>query len=124
LLVPDRPVGEFAWTWREDGKVVPQIKYTFGEEWITRLKRGMKKFAAFLFTAGAKEVGFQHQAFQRLRLDHCCAVGDEKDQRNVCGLAPIYTLLHALNPREVKLLRYGVALDPQGSITFASLLVG
>ncbi|MFQ5913053.1 MAG: AmmeMemoRadiSam system protein B [Nitrospinota bacterium] len=50
-------------------------------------------------------------------------VRDEQDQRNICGLTPIYTLLHALDCREVSLLLYGISPDPQGTVTFASLLV-
>lgn len=50
-------------------------------------------------------------------------VREEKDRRNVCGLTAIYTLLHVLKSREVRLLKYGVAPDPQGTVTFASLLV-
>lgn len=66
LLVPDRPVGSFAWTWSESGKLAPQINYPFSEEWIARLKQGMKTFARFLFEAGAEEVAFQHQGFAPL----------------------------------------------------------
>lgn len=67
LLVPDRPVGSFDWSWDDNGKVHPKITYPFSDEWVARLKRGMKAFAAFLFEAGAEEVGFQHQAFAPLQ---------------------------------------------------------
>ncbi|MEE8110237.1 MAG: AmmeMemoRadiSam system protein B [bacterium] len=50
-------------------------------------------------------------------------VQEEQDRRNVCGLTPIYTLLHALQSPEVKLLKYGFSPDPQGTVTFAGLLV-
>ncbi len=50
-------------------------------------------------------------------------VQEEGDERNVCGLTPIYTMLHALESREVEMIKYGVAPDPQGTVTFASLLV-
>jgi AmmeMemoRadiSam system protein B len=50
-------------------------------------------------------------------------VQGEKDQRNVCGLTPIYTLLTALKGRKVDMLKYAAAPDPQGTVTFASLLI-
>jgi AmmeMemoRadiSam system protein B len=47
----------------------------------------------------------------------------EQDQRRVCGLSPIDTLLRVINAREGKLLKYGQSMDPttQSVVTFASL---
>jgi len=39
----------------------------------------------------------------------------------VCGLTPIYTVLRVLE-REGKLLKYGQAPDPNGTVTFASVV--
>ena len=45
----------------------------------------------------------------------------EKDRRRVCGLTPMYTVLRVLG-REGKLLKYGQAPDPNGTVTFASVV--
>ena len=49
----------------------------------------------------------------------------EKDRRHICGLPPIYTLLHLLGGREKKgkLLNYGQSMDEgtQSAVTFASM---
>jgi hypothetical protein len=47
----------------------------------------------------------------------------ERDRRRICGLPPIYTLLHLLDAQEGKLLKYGQSMDPatQSVVTFASL---
>ncbi len=47
----------------------------------------------------------------------------EKDRRRICGLAPIYVLLHLLEGTEGKLLKYSQSPDPasQSVVTFASL---
>lgn len=47
----------------------------------------------------------------------------ERDQRRICGLPPIYTLLQVIGAREGKLLKYGQSMDPatQSVVTFASL---
>ena len=47
----------------------------------------------------------------------------ENDQRNICGLPPIYTLLRLLDNVEGKLLNYSQWRDPDGNgaVTFASL---
>jgi AmmeMemoRadiSam system protein B len=47
----------------------------------------------------------------------------EKDRRKVCGLSPIYVLLHLLEGVSGKLLKYSQAVDPntQSVVTFASL---
>ncbi len=49
------------------------------------------------------------------------AVAKDGDRRRVCGLTPIYTFLKVLG-REGKLLKYGQAPDPNGTVTFASLV--
>jgi AmmeMemoRadiSam system protein B len=47
----------------------------------------------------------------------------EKDQRNICGLPPIYTFLRLLHNVEGRLLNYSQWRDPDGNgaVTFASL---
>lgn len=52
---------------------------------------------------------------------HCLC--REKDRRRVCGLPPIYILLHSINAREGKLLKYSQSMDSatQSAVTFASL---
>ncbi len=49
------------------------------------------------------------------------AVAKDGDRRHVCGLTPIYTVLRVLE-REGKLLKYGQAPDPNGTVTFASVV--
>jgi AmmeMemoRadiSam system protein B len=49
------------------------------------------------------------------------AVAKDGDQRRVCGLTPIYTILQLLG-REGKLLKYSQAPDPVGTVTFASVV--
>lgn len=63
LLVPDRPSGEMAWEWRDDGTVAPKINYTLTEEWQGRLKDGMRTMGEFFFEAGAKQVFFSNNVF-------------------------------------------------------------
>ncbi|MCI0484079.1 MAG: AmmeMemoRadiSam system protein B [candidate division NC10 bacterium] len=48
-------------------------------------------------------------------------VSREKDRRRVCGLPPVYTLLHLMRGRTAELLHYGQAPDPQGVVTFCSM---
>jgi hypothetical protein len=49
------------------------------------------------------------------------AVAKDGDRRRICGLTPIYTALQVLG-REGKLLKYGQAPDPNGTVTFASVV--
>ncbi len=63
LLVPDQPTGTMDWEWGKDGKVKPKIQYTPKDEWVQRLKAGMKKSCEFLFEAGAKRISFNSTAF-------------------------------------------------------------
>jgi len=50
-------------------------------------------------------------------------VRKENDQRNICGLPPIYALLRLLENSSGKLLNYGQWRDPagNGAVTFASI---
>jgi hypothetical protein len=50
------------------------------------------------------------------------SVQAEGDQRRVCGLSPLYTLLHVVGAREGKLLKYAQWPDPEGTVTFASMV--
>ena len=45
----------------------------------------------------------------------------EGDRRRICGLSPIYVLLRLLGSGSGELLYYGQALDPQTTVTFASI---
>ena len=44
------------------------------------------------------------------------------DRRRICGLSPIYTLLRALGGARGTLRRYGQWPDPQGVVSFASMV--
>ena len=48
-------------------------------------------------------------------------ISREKDRRRICGLPPVYTLLHLMRGRTAELLHYGQAPDPQGVVTFCSI---
>lgn len=50
------------------------------------------------------------------------AVAREGDRRRICGLSPIYAVLRALGPRPGTLRHYGQWPDPQGLVSFASLV--
>ncbi len=50
------------------------------------------------------------------------SVARDGDSRRICGLSPIYTLLRCLGAARGRLLRYGQWPDPQGVVTFASLV--
>ena len=49
------------------------------------------------------------------------SIARDGDRRRVCGLSPIYTALQLLR-REGKVLKYGQAPDPNGTVTFASVV--
>ncbi|MDE0332190.1 MAG: AmmeMemoRadiSam system protein B [Nitrospinae bacterium] len=49
------------------------------------------------------------------------SVAEDGDARNVCGLAPIYTMLRVLNDCEGEVLRYSQWPDPNGTVTFSSV---
>ncbi len=50
-------------------------------------------------------------------------VASVKDQNRICGLSPTYTMLEVMRPRRGELLRYGQAVDPEGTscVSFGSL---
>jgi MEMO1 family protein len=47
----------------------------------------------------------------------------DRDRRRVCGLSPIYALLRTLGPARGELKRYAQWPDPQGAVTFASVVM-
>jgi MEMO1 family protein len=51
------------------------------------------------------------------------SIANERDRRKICGLPAIYTLLHILEAKEGRLLKYGQAFTPdtQSVVSFASL---
>jgi len=51
------------------------------------------------------------------------SISEEGDQKKVCGLPPIYTLLKVMEAKEGKLLKYGQAYTPetQSVVSFASM---
>lgn len=49
------------------------------------------------------------------------SIAKDGDRRRVCGLTPIYTVLRVLG-RPGKLLKYEQAADPNGTVTFASVV--
>lgn len=49
------------------------------------------------------------------------SVMESGDPRRICGLAPIYGLLSALGEVQGKVLRYEQAVDPTGTVTYASV---
>jgi len=50
------------------------------------------------------------------------SVRRDGDRRRICGLSPIYTLLRALGGAPGTLKRYGQWPDPEGVVTFASVV--
>jgi AmmeMemoRadiSam system protein B len=62
----------------------------------------------------AVEAGDADGFFDSVRCDN--------DRRRICGLSPIYTLLRALGGTPGRLRRYGQWPDPQGVVSFASLV--
>jgi MEMO1 family protein len=50
------------------------------------------------------------------------SVRRDGDRRRICGLSPIYTLLRALEGAPGSLRQYGQWPDPQGVVTFASVV--
>ena len=49
------------------------------------------------------------------------SVAEDGDARNVCGLAPIYTMLRVLGDCAGEVLRYSQWPDPNGTVTFSSV---
>jgi len=50
------------------------------------------------------------------------SVRRDNDRRRICGLSPIYTLLRALGGARGTVRRYGQWPDPEGVVTFASVV--
>jgi AmmeMemoRadiSam system protein B len=50
------------------------------------------------------------------------SVRRDDDRRRICGLSPIYTLMRALGGARGTLRRYGQWPDPEGVVTFASVV--
>ena len=50
------------------------------------------------------------------------SVRRDNDRRRICGLSPIYTLLRALGGARGSVRRYGQWPDPEGVVTFASVV--
>ena len=50
------------------------------------------------------------------------SVRRDGDRRRICGLSPIYALLRTLGGAPGTLRRYGQWPDPQGVVTFASVV--
>jgi MEMO1 family protein len=50
------------------------------------------------------------------------SVRSDNDRRRICGLSPIYALMRALGGARGSLRRYGQWPDPEGVVTFASVV--
>ena len=50
------------------------------------------------------------------------SVAADGDRRRICGLSPIYAVLHALDGRLGALKRYGMWPDPEGIVSYASVV--
>jgi AmmeMemoRadiSam system protein B len=52
-------------------------------------------------------------------------IARDRDARKICGLAPMYTQLELLRGRAGRLLKYGIAMEPQteSCVSFASLAI-
>ncbi|HUY26753.1 MAG TPA: AmmeMemoRadiSam system protein B [Candidatus Binataceae bacterium] len=53
------------------------------------------------------------------------AIAADHDARKICGAAPMYTQLELLRGRPARLLKYGIAMEPQteSCVSFASLAI-
>ena len=49
----------------------------------------------------------------------------DRDARRICGLSPMYTQLELLRGHRARLLKYGIAMEPQtdSAVSFASLAI-
>ena len=49
-------------------------------------------------------------------------IAREKDANRICGLSPTYTMLEVMQPRRGELLKYGQAVEPDGTscVSFGS----
>src|SRR5262249_27797354 len=52
-------------------------------------------------------------------------IAKDRDARKICGLAPMYTQLELLRGRGGRLLKYGIAMEPQteSCVSFASIAI-
>ncbi len=52
-------------------------------------------------------------------------IAKDRDARRICGLAPMYTQLELLKGKTARLLKYGIAMEPQteSAVSFASLAI-
>jgi len=52
-------------------------------------------------------------------------LAEHRDSRRICGLAPMYTQLALLDGRQARLLKYGIAMEPntESAVSFASLAI-
>jgi MEMO1 family protein len=52
-------------------------------------------------------------------------IAKDRDARKICGFAPMYTQLELLRGREGRLLKYGIAMEPEteSCVSFASLAI-
>jgi len=52
-------------------------------------------------------------------------IARDRDARRICGLAPMYTQLELLRGRTARLLKYGIAMEPEteSAVSFASLAI-
>ncbi|HEY6395044.1 MAG TPA: AmmeMemoRadiSam system protein B [Candidatus Binataceae bacterium] len=52
-------------------------------------------------------------------------IAKDRDNRKICGLAPMYMQLELLRGRSGRLLKYGIAMEPQteSAVSFASLAI-
>src|SRR5437870_8626835 len=50
------------------------------------------------------------------------SVAADGDRRRICGLSPIYAVLHVLDGRHGALKRYGMWPDPEGIVSYASVV--
>lgn len=52
-------------------------------------------------------------------------IAKDRDARKICGLAPMYTQLEILRGHPARLLKYGIAMEPQteSCVSFASLAI-
>jgi hypothetical protein len=51
------------------------------------------------------------------------SVAGDGDRRRICGLSPIYTVLRALGPGAATLRHYGQWPDPDGVVSYASVVL-
>jgi hypothetical protein len=66
LLVPDEPCGTLRFTRGERG-FAARIEYRMTDEWVTRLRRGLRAAAEAYLAAGASEVRFGSDIFEPMR---------------------------------------------------------